>query len=259
MSSHSKKRSYIIHSGWWCDATRIHPGSLRNDSDGRIRSPGFFDVWYDCIKRFSIPEKIILLDSNSPIQPKVPHGVEFVSLRRNFLHAENCDSSLTGWTRAFLIGAFYALMNDVDYSVYVEQDCVLVGAGIIEQAIASMEDNNKRISYGELHNLGNLIEQSFVIIRKDYILDFIRRYLSISETDNIFSGISPERKFTKINEEDGEWAPLPFGFGRNRPINFHDAVFYCQQLSAKELAELYECTGFDSLNRLLSKEIPCSK
>lgn len=246
--------SYIISSGWWCDQTHVHPGSLRNASDNRIRSKEFFDVWYDCIKAFTCPEKIIVIDSASPIKPRIHQDVEFVSLKRNFLHAEGCDTRLTGWTRAFLTGAFYALMNDTDYSVFVEQDCALVGGGIVEQAIAEMEGRRKKISYGRLEGMGSYIEQSFVIIKKDYILEFVEKYLSIPQSDNVFAGICPELKFRMINDEDSLWCPLPFGYGRNRPVNFQDATFYMQQMTTDELSQLHDITRFPSTGRLLAKE-----
>jgi hypothetical protein len=246
--------SYIISSGWWCDRTQVHPGSLRNASDTRIRSKEFFDVWYDCIRAYTCPEKIIVIDSASPIKPKIHRDVEFISLKRNFLHAEGCDTRLTGWTRAFLTGAFYSLMNDADYSVFVEQDCVLVGGGIVEQAIAEMEDRGKRISYGRLEGLGAYIEQSFVILKNDNILRFIKNYLAIEKSDNAFNGISPELKFRMISEQNDMWCPLPFGYGRNRPINFQDATFYAQQMTTAELHRLHEITQFSSLGKLLGKE-----
>ena len=245
--------TYVIHSGWWCDETLAHPGSRRNGSDNRVRSPLFFDVWYECIRTFTSPQKIIVVDSNSPLKPKVNQDVEFISLKRNFFHAENCDTKYCGWTRAFFTGAFYALMCDADYSVYVEQDCVLVGGGIIEQAIANMEQAGRKITYGRLTGLGPLIEQSFVIIKKDYILDFLTKYLSLPQTDNIFSGVAPELKFKNINKADNAWCALPFGYGRNRPINFEDAVFFAQQLTTEELFKLADFTGFSSMNILLGR------
>jgi hypothetical protein len=243
--------SYIIYAGWWCDQSRVHPGALRNASDNRVRGTEFFDVWYDCIHTFTCPEKILIVDSNSPIKPKFGQDVEFVSLKRNFLHAENCDTMLTGWTRAFLTGAFYSLMNDTEYAVFIEQDCAVVGGGIIEQAIAEMESQSKKIAYGKLDKMGSYIEQSLVIIKKDYILNFIQMYLAIPKTDSVFQGVPPEMKFKLINEKDNLWCPLPFGYGRNRPINFADAVFYAQQMTAQELGQLYACTHFSSIARLL--------
>ena len=151
-------------------------------------------------------------------------------------------------------GCVLALMNDTDYSVFVEQDCAVVGGGIVEQAIAEMEGAGKKISYGKLDGMGSYIEQSFVIIKNDYILEFIEHYLAIPKTDNVFDGMSPEIKFRTINEKDTFWYPLPFGYGRNRPINFQDATFYAQQMTTDELRRLHDITQFASIGRLLAKE-----
>jgi hypothetical protein len=37
---------------------------------------------------------------------------------------------------------------------------------------------------------------------------------------------------------------LPFGYGRMRPINFQDEVFYFQHGSAAEISEYRRLTGF---------------
>ncbi|MDD5089241.1 MAG: hypothetical protein PHI18_10670, partial [bacterium] len=130
--------SYIIHSGWWCDGTNAHPGATKS-SDARIRSREFFDVWYDFVRAYTTPEKILVVDSASPERPNLEgKDVEFVSLKRNFLHGMQCDTKYGGWTRAFFTGAFYAMMNDAEFSVFIEQDCLVAGAGIIERAIENM-------------------------------------------------------------------------------------------------------------------------
>jgi hypothetical protein len=245
--------TYIIHTGWWSDVTQTHEGALRNASDNRTRSPEFLEVWYECVRTFTLPQRIILVDSASPVRPPLLPGVEVVSLVRNFFHAEKCDTHLCGWTRAFMLGAMYALMNDADYSVFVEQDCLLVGGGIVEQAIASMESAGKRITFGALPSLGAYVEQSFVIVRRDYILEFLRKYVAVPGPDNPFTGLAPELKFRRVVESDGAWHPLPFGYGRERPINYRDAVWYSQHLTSGELQQLHRHTGLASLGRLLSR------
>jgi hypothetical protein len=249
-----QRRKYIIHSGWWCDEARVHPGSLRNDSDNRVRSPLFFDVWYEAIDRFANPAKIIVIDSASPVRPPLKPAVEFISLERNYLHAENVDTRYTGWTRAFMAGAFYALMNDAEYSVYIEQDCVIWGDGIIERVIGHLESSGKKIAYGGFGANRELIEQSFVVIKNEYILEFLTKYISIPLTDNFFNGMAPEIKFKHINKNDGQWLELPYGYGRRRPIDFSASHFYAQQLNVKELYQLYRLSGFESLKKLLAAE-----
>lgn len=247
--------SYIIHSGWWCDESNQHIGSKYNDSDDRTRSPKFFDVWYECIRTFAKPEKIVVVDSASPVVPDLAgKDLEWVSMKRNFLHGMICDSMYGGWSRAFCLGAYYAFLNDADYSVFLEQDCLIHGDGIIEAVIEKM--GQKRISYGASSEVR--IEQSFVVIRHDYLLKFLNTYLSMPKSDR---DLFTEVKFQRIQKHDfvlgllklgrDNYLPLPVGVGRNRPIDFKAKHFYAQHWTTEELQQLRQLTGFASLQALL--------
>jgi hypothetical protein len=249
--------SYIIHSGWWCDETGQHIGSKYNESDDRTRSPLFFDVWHESILTFAKPEKIIVVDSASPVRPELADkDVEWVSMKRNFLHGMICDSMYGGWSRAFCLGAYYAFLNDADYAVFLEQDCLIAGEGIIESVIEKM--GRKRISYGASSVVR--IEQSFVVIRHDYLLTFLNTYLRMPQSDK---DLFTEVKFQRIQKKDrvlgllgvgrDNYMPLPVGVGRNRPIDFGEKRFYAQHWTTEELRKLKELTGFESLKRLLEE------
>jgi hypothetical protein len=248
--------TYIVHSGWWCDESRQHIGTKYNTSDDRIRTPEFFDVWYECVRTFSRPEKIIVVNSASPVRPSLEgKQVEFVSLAKNFKHGMICEGQYGGWTRAFALGAYYAYLNDADFAVFLEQDCLIVGEGILERAIASM--GSRDISYGASSPVR--IEQSFVILRREYILRFLQEFLGFPQRDN---ELFTEVKFQRIQKRDhalsyaglakDRFVPLPFGYGRNRPIQFGDPHFYAQQWETGELKQLYERTRLASLERLLN-------
>lgn len=248
--------SYIIHSGWWCDETGRHIGAQYNESDDRIRTPRFFDVWYDCVTRFANPLQIFVADSASPLKPDLTgKHVEWVNLQQNFQHGMICVGQYGGWTRAFALGAMHAYLNDADYSVFLEQDCLIVGEGIIERAIASM--GRARISYGATSPVR--IEQSFVIIRRDYILKFLGDFLGMKQSDrDLFTEVKFQRlqKRARVLRALGlpapGFAPLPMGFGRNRPLDVTVAQFYAQQWSRAELEALQARVKFESLSRLLS-------
>ena len=86
-----------------------------------IRTPLFHKMWYRSLCRFASPEKIFIVDSNSPVAPPLhldDARIEFVSLDRNYGHATTCDSKMCGWSRSVLLGAAYALCCDADYFVY---------------------------------------------------------------------------------------------------------------------------------------------
>jgi len=235
---------YIIHSGWWCDGSSVHPGATKH-SDPRIRSRDWFEVWYEFIRAYTSPEKIIVVDSASPVKPEIgDKDLEFVSMRRNFLHGMKCDTKFGGWTRSFFAGAFYALMNEVDYSVFIEQDCLCVGEGVIETAIENMGDKQITFSVGG----PNRSDQSLTILRTDYILPFMQKFLAIPQDDR---EMDTEDKFMHVVTEDQSFVALPFGYGRNRPIDFSDRHFSAQQWRRKELLQLFDRTDFKSLKLVL--------
>ena len=93
---------YVIGSGWW--ATDDSPPKRRKKGgDDLIRSAAFHRVWYESLCRFTNPDKIILVDSASPVPPPLNEGddrIEFVSLDRNYGHPTTCDSQLSGWSRS---------------------------------------------------------------------------------------------------------------------------------------------------------------
>jgi hypothetical protein len=52
------------------------------------------------------------------------------------------------------------------------------------------------------------------------------------------------RLFATMCSLAGGYEVLPFGYGRDRPINFRDEVFYFQQGTAEEIAQYRGLTGF---------------
>ncbi|MCB1060855.1 MAG: hypothetical protein KDB65_11535 [Calditrichaeota bacterium] len=248
--------SYIIHSGWWCDETRRHIGANYNESDDRVRTPGFFDVWYECVKTFADPVQIFVADSASPLKPDLSNKqVEWVNLAKNFKHGMICEGKYGGWTRSFSLGAMHAYLNDADYSVFLEQDCLIVGEGIIEDCIAKM--GNAKIMYGATSPVR--IEQSFVVIRRDYILDFLHGFLGMKQSDkDLFTEVKFQRlqkrarALRAVGLPAAGFEPLPFGFGRNRPLDLSEPKFYAQQWSREELESLNKRVKFESLTRLLN-------
>lgn len=229
---------YVIGTGWWCDGSGKHAGSMHNTSTDRTRKNRFFKTWRHFIEKYTNPEKIIITDSNSPIPPDLEGTdgrYEYISLTENFKHADLSDTDMCGWTRAFLNGAFYAYITNADYYVYIEQDCLVVGHNIIEKIIDSLGDF--QVSHG-LWQHAYKVEQSLVIIRKDAIVRFIKDYTDASERspDSVFR---PEQKFNVFIENcTFTFKELPIPYGRMRPIDFvgfDREYFYAQHLNDEEL------------------------
>ncbi|MGU9865530.1 hypothetical protein [Kluyvera ascorbata] len=132
--------NYIIGSGWWCGDNVGR--NVRGDDF--IRGKDFHKIWYDSIVKNCNPQKIVIVDSASPIKPDLADDsrLEFISLNRNWGHSTTLNEKevFCGWTASVILGLQYAALCDTDYFVYIEQDVVLVGDGIIDKIISDMEE-----------------------------------------------------------------------------------------------------------------------
>jgi len=254
------KYKYIITSGWWSigddklDTREI----LRGDS--YIRDRDFHQEWFRVVNRYTNAKKIYIIDSNSPIKPILNKEKEIlVELINNAGHSTNHIGKLSGVSRAHILGMSLAMVNEeIDYWVYIEQDALIYGENIIEKAIENMK---KPYMFGYGLGTPQPVQQSFMIIKREYILDFINRFYAITSTDN---EISPEVKFAIASSKLLSFIPeffykqmetnniikhimwtiikyfrgfdyIPFGYGRVRPIDFSKSHFYFQHATKKEL------------------------
>lgn len=226
---------YVIGSGWWCDGNR-HPGTnIKQISDFAI-GPNFSKHWLACIDKYLSPTKILIVDSNSPIKPNIPlhrSDIEYLSLDQNYGHVSHCRTKYCGWTRAFLAGAFYAYTNDADF-VFLEQDLLFKG-DIVQAAFDNIDKMGANYSHGIWnHNLRT--EISFLVIKKDAILDVIYAYTLFEESD---IQIRPEHKFFDMSKRM-KFTPIPFEFGRRRPLDFNQDIMYAQKMADEDIKQFVE-------------------
>lgn len=224
---------YIIGTGWWCDGTGVHSHSKHQQYvDTDTRKKPFFELWYKSVMKYTSPQKIIVIDSASPIKPDLAgkNNVSFYSLDQNF--GAEIDGTrkqrLSGWSRGVLASASLAFLEDCDYYVYVEQDSLIHGKGLIEYAINKME--NKPVMLGSGKGTPQPLQQSFIIIKKEFIPTLL--YAEMTHTKKELT-VDSEKRYSDILK--GNYNFLPFGYGRQRPINFNDQFFYAQHLRTDEL------------------------
>jgi len=229
----------VVGSGWWCDTSQ-HDWAI---GSGATRSPNFFDLWYRQVLGCLQPNRIVVTDSASPIKPNISacDRVQWIELDKNYGHANDLrtgriNTKYCGFTRSIINGAMYALCCDVDYYVYVEQDCLLFGEDFLKEAVAgSIHDillgpptQNGRGLEGKV--AAPMLQQSLVIVRRSGLERFLISLLSSPASDG---EVSPEETMrTRLS---------PFGFlqlpyGRSRPIDFDRSHFYAQHLDDEELA-----------------------
>ena len=253
---------YIVYSGWWCDEGSKTDKRASYIGDDEIRGKGFHNRWFECINKYTNPEKILLVDSASPIMPSLEDDprIEMISLDKNYGHSTNHSGRMCGVTRAHLMGIYYAFLCDADYCVYVEQDALIKGDGIVEYAISKMK---RPYMFGSGKGTPYATQQSLFIIRKDGFIPFMKRMSLFNSTCN---QIAPENKFAiatspilsilpefifkfrgvgRILRYWPSFDVLPFGFGRNRPIEFENRYFYFQHGSIEELRKYKDVTNID--------------
>ena len=257
--------NYVLTTGWWCDLDVDPKNRLEYFGSDNIRKADFHLQWYEAIDRFTNPKKIIIVDSDSPVPPPYNHDddrIEHICLTENAGHPTNHKGHLSGVTRAHLYGISYALVNEVDYWVYVEQDALVYGPEIVEHCIGQMK---RPYMFGSGKGTLHPVQHALMIIRKDGYLNYINRLYRIRANDQ---ELSTERKtaiaasrwwsllpnfFHPKNDDkslwnQGKWVlhqlleyclkgydEIPFGYGRQRPIHFEDDFFYFQHASKEEL------------------------
>ena len=265
---------YIITTGWWCTNDDAVDERQYIRGDASIRTDEFHKIWFDAVSRYSDPKKIFIIDSASPVKPVMNEGKEvMISLMDNAGHATHHRGTLSGVSRAHLLGMSVAMANEADYWVYVEQDALIYGEGIIERCIGEMK---RPYMFGYGLGTPQPVQQSLMIIKKEAIPKFIHNFNRIKAKD---SEIAPEVKFAMatsellmrlpeklyIKMEDGTAAGnflkrvvwkliktfrgfdyLPVGYGRRRPIDFNDEQFYFQHGDREELEVYMEKTDLAS-------------
>jgi hypothetical protein len=250
--------TYIITSGWWSTKDDVDNRTIKT-GDKYIRSQAFHQLWYESIAKFTSAKKVYIIDSDAPLKPILDEKSEIIiSLLENAGHSTHHKGKLSGVSRAHLLGMSLAMVNEVDYWVYIEQDALIYGDEIIEKAIKSM---NKPYMFGDAWGTPQPTQQSFMIIKTEAIPEFIQNFSAIKARDN---DISPESKFamavspflrllpeflfknihTNSFKNKVVWKlfkicqgfdTLPFGYGRVRPIDFDDEYFYFQHATREEL------------------------
>lgn len=261
---------YVIGSGWWC-APSEKDGRETLIGDDLIRGSDFHKLWYKSICEYTNPEKILIVDSSSPIKPEInmdDDRLEFISLNFNAGHNTNHIGKYCGCVRAMEVGLMYTLMCEADYYVYVEQDALLYGEGIIEYCISTMK---RPVMFGSGGGTPCRTQQSFFIMHKDAIWKFLKRLNSIPYTDK---QINPEEKFHiacslvpsvvqswvykyslhnsflkfldwQLFKFARGWQELPVDYGRVRPMNMNKPYFYFQHGGRKEIDSYLNLTGFE--------------
>ncbi|WP_159998178.1 hypothetical protein [Roseomonas sp. 18066] len=232
--------TYDIISGWYCDAA---PKPYRVFGDDYVRSVGCFYLWEWCLRKFTAPDQIYILESASPVLPSLPRrsNINWTRLSRNFGHAVGCPHHYSGWSRALLSGLMLAYCNGHDHVVLVEQGSLLYGEDIIERQIAQYPE--AKIIAPSGRGTPQPLQTGMLIFRTAIVPDFIQRYTAIAEPDAL---LSPEKKLARVGREIGlALSELPFG--RRRPLDFAQETFFLRHATTGELQAFAELLGLEKV------------
>ncbi len=260
----------LVTTGWY---STVQPRTYQTFGDHSIRGPEFRSLWWQSLQTFVSPSHVYVVDSASPVKP-TDHALAQVDLRGVELlinpgHSQNTTHHYCGAMAAILMGMEYALYSGVDYYMYVEQDALIYG----DQFLPTVEKelSKRGMVFGGAP--GRLVEHTVMAFERKVLRKFLSWVHSIDLSDRL---IEPEYKFMHaaslmrhapimklLSYERPRWIRhpvaqlavmacgvsreyelLPFGYGRLRPINFNDDIFYFQQGSSEEVAAYKKKTGF---------------
>ena len=252
----------LVGSGWWCNEQEDRDNAF---GDKFIRSSEFFNLWIESIHRQNEDIDIFITDSNSPIKPEFDfessNNITFISLNENGGHAVNHKGFFCGWTRSVIMSMNYCMCGNYDYYVYVEQDALLKG-DVIKQAIEEAEKTGAAFGYSA--QTAYQLQVSFFVIKQSLLREFLASLYSLGKSDG---KIAPENKFSIVlsrlnylsflfqisntltskafrllNKSSllRRFSYLSFGYGRERPIDFQDSIFYFQQATKEEINNYLE-------------------
>jgi hypothetical protein len=260
----------LVTSGWY---SSHEPRSYRTKGDDSIRGVEFRSLWWQSVDRYLGPEYVFIVDSASPVKPDdaacTTTKFQRVELLRNPGHSQNGKTHYCGAMAAITLGLEFALHNDVDMFLYVEQDALLFGDRIVERTKKALR--RRDLVFGRGSSVD--IQQSFFGANKRGIRRFLSALHAIRYSDK---QVAPENKFmvagsrmlpaavaalavhssvdklrragllmfAAVASLGRNYEYLPFGYGRDRPIDFNDDVFYFQHGSVQELAQYRKLTGF---------------
>ena len=199
-------------------------------------SASLFRLWYDNTLKYARPKKIFVINAGGEA---VRYGeAEWINVG-NLGHVLSMPrkQKLAGCTGCMLTSLLLAYQCKCDW-IYKESDCLAFGP-YVEVLYKDLREQNALALVGKVNWNGvakNVQAQSLLLVKWEYTLEFIQKYLSIPMGDGV---LIPELKFRHLqNDSYGRIKAMSLDYDRSRPIDYDRPAFYAQQLSAEELSAL---------------------
>lgn len=235
----------VVGSGWW-GTWEQQPGIK-----GPTRHPAFFDLWSYFVKKYINPDLISIIDVDSPASPDFSQfdNLTPIQLDRNYgtpsdLKAGRIKTKHCGWSRTVFLSTAYAMACDADVFLYVEQDCLVFGEDFLKRVVPESGDvvlmgrpptmGNSFSGSGEIVKIAKMPQNSLIVARGAGIQALFNSLIDGDYTD----GEHPVegRMMRNLRGKGLDYLEIPYG--RDRPIDFKEPVFYAQDWTKAELNEL---------------------
>lgn len=194
----------------------------------------FFSIWFQNTMRHAQPERVVVLANGGSKIDGAPG--QWISMAGNLGHAHDLSEHrkphvMCGWSAAFVTLAMLAYFDECDF-IFKEQDALAFGPWV-ERLYE--EIGTRGMIFGD--NKEFACSQSVVLIRHAFIPEFVRLYMGTGSEQE--KSNECELKFKRLEQANPEqFGRFSFGCDRDRPIPYDAEVFYAQQLSGEELAEM---------------------
>ena len=137
---------------------------------------------------------------------------------------------MSSYMASVMVNAWIAYTNECDF-IGVEQDALCYGQWV---NALYRDCGGGGAVFGRCKLMGSA--NSLMLIRHNTIPQFVADYLN---TGPLHIQSLAEHKLTRLAEEHpSRYSYFSFGYGRDRPINYNDPVWYAQKFTRDELLEL---------------------
>src|SRR5260221_14439957 len=124
----------LVTSGWFATNEARSYVTAGNEI---IRGAGFRPLWWKSVDTFIKPQHVFIVDSASPVKPDdaacTSTPFQYTELLINPGHSQNGKTHYCGAMAAIIMGLEFALHNDVEMVLYVEQAALVFGDAIVEK------------------------------------------------------------------------------------------------------------------------------
>lgn len=245
-------RKFIITSGFCSSGSCPYPWDENTDRHKLMKGNEFHELWeHVLLNNISItPEQITIIDSTDQKNVNQSYSkmrdrslLDWIDMSSNFGHQiGEIKGQYCGWTRSWLLGMFYAWINDCDH-FFVEQD-VLIFGDWINAIYDKVEKNNREVMFGAKEYAGPLYAQEvgLTFIKKEVIPYYLRDILQIPDTDK---QMGVEHKIAHVNERF-RVGDHPFGYGFQKPDELGTTFpFYAHRWSFTDIKKLVDLKLID--------------